>query len=1132
MVGARGCGLSSTSTLGQNCHGFRVQNTELGRIQYAELHAHTNFSFLNGASHPEEMISQASELGLSALAVTDHNGVYGAVRFARAASDSGLKSIIGMELTLAGGYHITLLARDRVGYANICRLATKAHRWSSGRKPTLPFEDLSGYTTGLVALSGCCRGEIPAAALKGDLDHAAKLTADYSALFEPGCFFLELYNHLQEEDLVTGNALVTVAARTGVSVVATNNAHYHHPGRSRLQDVLTCIKHTETLDTIGSKLLPNSEFCLKSPAAMASLFSDLPEAIQNTLHIADMCSFDLSSKLEYGLPTATVPAGYTEFTYIEKLVWDSVRVRYKPLADKVCKRVSKELSYIRKHDLAGYFLTAREIIQFCNTNNILVNTRGSAPGSILCYALGISMVDPIAAGLLFERFMSSDRIEPPDIDLDIEHQERERVIQYIYKRYGREHAAMVANVVSYRDRSAVRDVGKVFGLPVVQLERLSMDLSWKHSDGPDTKLDQIVETPTDISNHIATEFITISNEIQDFPRHLSIHTGGIIISSRPLVESVPIQPASMEGRTIVQWDKDDCSNAGLIKIDLLGLGMMTLIHRAFRLIERHHGHCLTLSGFTFNDSKVYDAICDADTVGVFQLESRAQMAALPRTRPRTFYDLVVEIAIIRPGPMSTKMHRNWILRRLGYEPVTYLAPALEPVLKRTLGLPIFQEQCMQMAMAVAGFSAARADALRQAMSRKRSIKHIQSLQADLISGMSASGVPKDIQEEIYSQIEGYAGYGFPEAHACAFALLVYVSAWLKVHYPTEFTCAILNSQPMGFYHPHTLIGDAQRHGVVVLPIDIRYSRYECTLEAGALRIGYCYVDGLGKTFQKVLDQEIELAPYRSLEDFCQRTRLPAQILEHLAIAGAFSGFKLERRDALWHIHTYATGKFGNELPGFADKMTEHAFIRPANEMVQAQMDFAVMGHSASFRGMEFHRALLSATGFITVAGLTKLAERVRAQTWRRYCTDTFQPIGAFCFLAIGDSRNVQSGTLCEDRCSEAAASNNSDRNISHAMRSSAYTGVLVKVAGLVINRQRPEAAAGCTFITLEDETGLVSIILTPQNFERYKIPIMNESVLMVSGELEDENGAIHVIAHHIDVLGDVHIKVPPSNDWG
>ncbi len=1170
-----------------------------GEPQYAELHAHTNFSFLDGASHPEEMAAQAAELGLAALAVTDHDGVYGAVRLAHAARAHGLKSIVGMEVTLAGDRHLTLLARDRAGYASICRLSTEAHRDRPKGEPELSLDTLSAHTTGLVALSGCRRGEIPAAALAGDLDRAVELATAHAARFEPGCFFLELQNHLQEEDLITGNALLEVAARTGLPVVATNNVHYHLPRRRRLQDVLTCIRHTETLATAGRKLRPNAEFHLKPAAAMAALFTGLPEALRNTLRIADMCDFDLSRKLEYGLPAATVPDGRTEYTHVEELVWQSVRTRYDPITAEVRERVERELAYTRQNDLAGYFLTVRDIVRYCHDNDILVNTRGSAPGSILCYALGISMVEPLSACLLFERFMSSNRVEPPDIDLDIEHQERERVIQYVYQRYGREHAAMVANVISYRGRSAIRDVGKALGLPLAQIERLARVLSWHHGNGIGEEIDELDEIPSEIPNRVATDLIALSNEIQNFPRHLGIHSGGMIISSRPLSESVPVEPATMEDRTVVQWDKDDCSDAGLIKIDLLGLGMMTLIHRAFRLIQARHGRRLELAGFTFDDPAVYDAACEADTLGVFQIESRAQIATLPRTRPRNFYDLVVEIAIIRPGPMSTKMHRRWILRRLGQEPITYLFPSLEPVLKRTLGLPIFQEQCMQMAMAVAGFSAAKADALRQAMSRKRSLQHIQSLRHDLISGMTANGVPEAVREEIYTQIEGYAGYGFPEAHSCAFALLVYVSTWLKVHYHAEFTCAILNSQPMGFYHAHTLIGDAQRHGVTVHPVDVRHSRYECTVEAGgAVRIGYRYVEGLGEAYQEALDREIESGPYHSLEDFCRRTRLPANILENLAIAGAFAGFGLERRDALWRIHAYSPAQFGDELPGLAAELKEDAHLRPAGKMVQARMDFAATGHSTTFRGMEFHRPALAAAGVLTATGLKSLVMKVRAQKrqnpreHRPYPTVPTPPpirepiltpiaanskntpappvldsIGAprhrphgghprsqtaaTLHNALATDRDFSAsesppadllqryggresrvGNLYDGRSSGLRTPITGDAAIPPSVRARARTGVRVKVAGLVINRQRPGTAAGFTFLTLEDETGLVNVIINPRTFTRHKRLILDEPVLTVAGELEDEDGAIHVMAHHISMPGPAHIKAPPSNDWG
>ena len=1180
--------------------------------EYAELHAHTNFSFLDGASHPEETAERASTIGLAALAVTDHEGVYGAVRLARAARAHGLKSIVGMEATLAGGAHVVLLARDREGYANIGRLSTEAHRDRPKGEPELSREVLARHTVGLVGLSGCGRGEIPAAALAGDPDRAARLAGEYAEMFESGCFFLELQDHLQEEERITANALLEVAGWVGLPVVATNDVHYHLPERRRLQDVLTCIRHTETLATAGRRLRPNGEYYLKSAAEMERLFRDVPEALQNTLRIAEMCDFDLSRKLKYGLPAATVSVGTTEYEHVEKLVWASVVERYEPVTAEVRERVERELAYIRDNDLAGYFLTVREIVEYCHDNDILVNTRGSAPGSILCYALGISMVEPLSAGLLFERFMSSNRVEPPDIDLDIEHQERERVIQHVYERYGRDHAAMVANVISYRSRSAIRDVGKALGLPVAQVERLAKMLHWHRDDRVGGEMAELPKLPTEIPNRVAEDLIALTNEIRNFPRHLGIHSGGMIISSRPLAEAVPVEPATMADRTVVQWDKDDCSDAGLIKIDLLGLGMMTLIHRAFRLIESRHGRRLELAGFTFDDPKVYDCACEADTLGVFQIESRAQINTLPRTRPRNFYDLVVEIAIIRPGPMSTKMHRRWILRRLGQEPVTYLAPSLEPVLERTLGLPIFQEQCMQMAMAVAGFSAEKADALRQAMSRKRSPEHIQLLRDDLVAGMTANGVPEHVQTDIYTQIEGYAGYGFPEAHSCAFALLVYVSTWLKVYYHAEFTCAILNSQPMGFYHAHTLIGDAQRHGVTVRPVDVQHSRYECKMEAdGAVRVGYRYVEGLGEAYQERLDAEIAAGEFGSLEDFCQRTRLPANVLESLATAGAFECFGLERRDALWRIHAYAPAQIGDELPGLAGELLETAELRPAGRMVQAKMDFAATGHSTEFRGMEFYRRALAAVGVLTADGLKELAARVRegkvsrgqgarvaaeaaerplsaevreemvavrategplkveygtsesdgsAGSWRKEGLDSIgaprecargghprsQTAAALHNALIGANEDGEGGedlarygdsqkrigNLYDGRSSRVQAPVLGDAAIAGSVRERARIGVRVEVAGLVINRQRPPTAAGFTFLTLEDETGLVNIIVNPKTFERYKRLILDEPVLLVAGEMEDEDGAIHVMANQIRAPSEVQMKTPPSNDWG
>ncbi len=1206
---------------------------------YAELHAHTNFSFLDGASHPEEMAAKGKELGLAALAVTDHDGVYGAVRFSRAVADANqptnttpaMKAIVGMELTLAGGSHLTLLARDRRGYSNICRLSTEAHRDRLKGEAELSPDVLARHAKGLVGLSGCGHGLVAGAALERDVEGAMKHAGVYAEMFEPGCFFLELQNHLQEEDIIVGNCLVEVSKRTDLPLVATNDVHYHDRTRKPLQDVLVCIRHTKTLTTAGRLLRPNPEYCLKPAAEMARLFAGVPDAITNTLRVAEMCQFDLSKPLEYGLPRFPVPNRGTEYEYMEKLVWEGVARHYEHVTDHIRQRVLRELEHVRRYGLAGYFLTVRDIMEFCHANDIMANTRGSAPGSILCYVLGISLIDPIQAGLLFERFMSSQRGEPPDIDLDIEHQERERVIQYVYERYGRDRAAMVANIIAFRGRSAIRDVGKALGLPLAQVDRLSKQLSWHRSSDMAKEVKEGVEIPREIPNRVAEHLLELCRQIDDFPRHLGIHSGGMIISSRPLMESVPVEPATMEGRTVVQWDKDDCADAGLLKIDLLGLGMLTMIHRAFRLIERGGGEKLTLADFKpFGETKeenedVYDAICAADTLGVFQIESRAQINALPRTRPREFYDLVVEVAIIRPGPMTTKMHRRWILRRLGKESARPVWPGLEDVLERTLGLPIFQEQCMQMAIVAASFSAEKADALRRAMTSKRSLQHIQRLQHDLMDGMHRNGVPRDAAEQIYAQIEGYAGYGFPEAHSWAFALLVYISAWLKVRHPAGFLCAILNSQPMGFYHPHTLIGDAQRHGVVARSVDVRHSRFECTLEAdGAVRIGYRYVKGLGEAYREKLDREIERTEYRSLDDFCRRTRLPLDVLEALAVADALRGFGLERREALWRVRAFAPAEHGDELPELGADLEEEVRLRPASPMVQAQMDFTATEVSTRFRGMEFHRSSLRRAGVLTATDIQELASRLREKrnlpgpkspdghgeskngkvsnnttstaapskrdsessrnlarngtansnqrdldrarpTWvspgeQRRKKRGLDSIGApRSRLSQGHPRHQTAAALQSAFESESETRSGSDgiygesarrvgnsydgtgtgiqlqglgdTAIDRSLRKEAQTGKYVTVAGIVINRQMPGTARGFIFMTLEDETGLMNIIVSPTVFKRYKHVILDEPTLAVHGELEDEDGAVQVMAQKISRLHEAKLEPPPSHDW-
>ena len=1120
---------------------------------YAELHAHSNFSFLDGASHPEEMAARAAELGLTALAITDHDGVYGAVRFSHAAREHGLQPIVGMEASMAGGHHLTLLARDREGYANICRLATAAHRDQPKGTAELDLDTLAQHTRGLVGLSGCLQGAIPDAALAGDSRQAVDLAGTHAGIFEEGCFFLELQDHQLEAEYLANAGLLEVARQTGLPPVATNNVHYHDRARARLQDVLVCIKHTVTLETAGRRLRPNHEFVLKSAAEMARLFAGVPEALGNTLRIAEMCEFDLSRKLEYGLPAYPTPEGESEYRYMERLVWEGVRRRYPELDATVRQRVRQELRYVKDQGLAGYFLTVRDLVAFCHGNDILVNTRGSAPGSILCYALGISMVDPIAAGLMFERFMSTERDEPPDIDLDIQHQEREQVIQHVYQRYGRRRAAMVANVVCFRGRSAVRDVGKALGLPLAQVDRLAQRLQWHPSvEMPDP--DQAGgDVPREISGRVGRDLLELSRQIADFPRHLGIHTGGMIISSRPLDASVPIEPATMEGRSVAQWDKDDCADAGLLKIDLLGLGMLTLVQRAFRLIEQRHGRRLALADFTFDDPKVYDAVCAADTIGLFQVESRAQMHVLPQTRPRCFYDLVVQVAIIRPGPMTTKMHRRWILRRLGQEATDPVWPGLASVLQRTLGLPIFQEQCLQIAMVAAGFSATKADALRRAMSRKRSLAHIQALQDDLMQGMARNGIPAATAEQIYAQIEGYAGYGFPEAHSCAFALLVYVSAWLKVYYHAEFTCAILNSQPMGFYSAHTLVGDAQRHGVTVHPVDIQRSRFDCTVESnGAVRLGYRYVESLGDDHRERLEGEFDRGPYRSLEAFCRRTRLPRKALESLALAGAFRGLGLKRRAALWQVQAHAAAAHGGELPGLAAELEEPVTLPPADALVQARMDFAATGLSTRWRGLEFLRSKLAEVGVLRAADLPALAasrprpriRRVSIPAAVRRPSQRTRERSVVGTLGVGEGRppsqigagrygerGRRAGNSYDGRGSGQQFQGLGDSGVPDSLREQARTGIMVTVAGIVLNRQHPPTAHEYTFLTLEDETGLVNVIVRPDVFARYQRAVLDSPVMMVGGELQDEHGSVQVMAETCRPISSSSLGTPRSRDW-
>jgi error-prone DNA polymerase len=938
-------------------------------MSYVELHCHSNFSFLDGASHPEALVERAASLGYRALALTDHSGLYGAVRFHEAARRHSIKPLFGAEITLDSGHHLVLLIRNATGYSNLCRLASSAIANSKKGDARVSLDMIALYAQGLIALSGCRQGEVPTLILEKKMHEAEQAACRYREIFGPDNFYLELQHHHLPQHEVLCEARTMMGRRLGIPRVATNNVHHTTPDGRRLQDVLTCIRNHTTLDQAGDLLYPNAERFLKPPEAMTRRFARWPEAIENTLAIAERCEFTFA-KLATSLPDFPVPDGNTTFGYLRRLVYEGAQERYGEPSSTVRAQLEHELRIIEKLNLAGYFLIVWDITRFCREKRILCQGRGSAANSAVCYCLGVTAVDPIKLKLLFERFLSEERKEAPDIDIDIANNRREEVIQYVYAKYGREHAAMVCEVISYRGRSAVREVGKALGFSVDEVNKLSK-LMDHYSEGVELEK-RVQEAGLKVQNRRVRLLVDLCQQIRGFPRHLGIHVGGMIVTKRPLSEIVPIENATMPNRTVIQWDKDDAQDVGLIKIDLLGLGMLSLVDEALRLVKERHGVTVDPAKLTYHDPKVYDLMCKADTVGVFQIESRAQMNTLPRHKPRCFYDLVVEVALIRPGPIQGDMVHPYLRRRNGEEQVTYPHPSLEPILARTLGVPLFQEQGMQVAVAAAGFTASQADELRRAMGHKRSKEKMEALSMRLITGMMKNGIPRETAHKIFDQLAAFADFGFAESHAASFALLVYVSAYLKVYYPQEFYCALLNSQPMGFYSPSTIVYEARRRGMRILAVDLSKSSWDCTVEGDKVRIGLKYVKGLKQTAKEKIERERTREPFRSIEDFVLRTELGEGALRQLALAGAFRGFGLTRRQALWKVLALRH-RSKNEL-SLQSEDKSLSLIPPMFTSDALVADFKTMDLSTGPHPMLLFRSLLSERGAIPTARLAAIPD--------------------------------------------------------------------------------------------------------------------------------------------------------------
>jgi len=1093
---------------------------------YIELHAASAFSFLQGASLPETLVDRAAALGYPALALLDADGVYGAPRFHKAAEKAGLRAIIGAELTIegvrgqgAGGsavsgfrWKLPVLVASAEGYRNLCRLVTRMKMRAAKGEGALLLHECEGFTTGLIAFAGRPILNVREHGLGGLLDRLI-------ALFGQGNVFVELQRHMLRDEESDNDALTELARAFRVQVMAANDVRFATPGDRQLFDVLTCIHQHTTLDAAGRLLARNAERYLKSPEVMADLFSDRPDALAGTAALAERLEYTMAD-LGYRFPSYPVPPGETEASFLRHIAEAGARDRFRPYHDKARAQMRRELDLIEKLDLAGYFLIVWDIVNYCRQQDILVQGRGSAANSAVCYSLGITAVDPIKMELLFERFLSEERGEWPDIDLDLPSGDRrERVIQHVYEKYGRLGAAMTANVITYRGRSAAREVGKALSLAPADIDRLAKVMNYFEYRDPNETLGRNLDSVgLSIDAPRMRTFAELWAAMQDLPRHLGQHSGGMVICQGELDAVVPLEPASMPDRVVIQWDKDDCADMGIVKVDLLGLGMMAVLQDAITLVNTSTPNSATpnsqfdLAHVPPDDPDVYELLQKAETIGVFQVESRAQMATLPRLKPTKFYDLVVEVAIIRPGPIVGDMVHPYLNRRAGREPVVPLHPSLEPVLARTLGVPLFQEQLLRMAMVAAGFTGGQAEELRRAMGFKRSEKRMKQIGIDLREGMARNGITGETAERIITSITSFALYGFPESHAASFALLAYASAYLKVHYSAAFYTALLNNQPMGFYHPATLVKDAQRRGVRFHPIDVQQSDWLCRVEEdGGIRIGFMYVNGLRKEKGQAMaafdrtkmmapsllcakcgaDDEsmievvrnttaartyycnicshewtVQLRPegrFRSIEDVAQRTGLRRDELTTLADIGALNAFTHERRSALWQVER-AVRPAGEMYAGLEDdgansklktqnskKEEAHSPLKPMDAGERLHADYAGTGLTIGPHPMALRRGDLALQGVVRASDLP----------------------------------NVRNGRR-------------------------------VRVAGMVITRQRPGTAKGFVFLTLEDETGISNIIVRPDLFDRQRVIVVGQPFLLVDGILQHQDGVLSVRAERVE----------------
>jgi error-prone DNA polymerase len=1033
-------------------------------MPYVELHACSAFSFLEGASLPERLAIYCAQREIGAMALLDRDGFYGSPRFHLAAEPLRIKAHVGSEISIAGGGSYPILVQSQTGYQNLCRLITTAKiRANKKTVATSTLAEFEGHTEGLICLTGDESGPLALALKMGGVLAARQAIEQLVAIFGKENIYVELQRHFHRRQESRNQACIALAREFRLPLVATNGVCYATPAEREIADVFTCIKNKCRLDTAGRLLSQNMQRYIRSPREMAQIFADIPEAIANTVELSSRLEFTLE-KLGYEFPRYPVPEGETIDSFLCKRVWEGAQNRYRPITDRVRKQLERELALIIRLKLSGYFLIVWDIIRFCAGNDILVQGRGSAANSAVCYSLGITAIDPIGMDLLFERFLSDERGEWPDIDLDLPSgDEREKVIQYVYERYGKRGAAMTANVCTYRNRSAAREMGKVLGFDEETLSRLSAIVgSWEWKDPKDTLEKQFTKAGLDLLHPRIAVYLDLCQRVKDLPRHLSQHSGGMVICQGQLDSVVPLEPATMPGRVVVQWDKDDCAALGLIKVDLLGLGMMAVIKDCIGLIDEHYGEKVDLAHLPQDAPDVYEVIRKADTVGMFQIESRAQMASLPRNNPEKFYDLVTQVALIRPGPIVGQMTNPYLKRRQHKEAVTYPHPSLVPVLERTLGVPLFQEQLLRMAMICSNFTGGEAEELRRALGSRRSQEKMKLIEAKLRAGMAQNGFSQKTQDEIVQFITSFALYGFPESHAASFALLAYASAYLKVRYLAAFTAALLNNWPMGFYAPATIVKDAQRHGLRVKPVDVTRSEWNCSIEHDdgklSLRMGMRYVKGLSKTAAEALGKARKEAPFHSISDLAARVpQLSKSEFQVLAQIGALNyigkhaSIELHRRDALWQSQ-----KAARPVGRLLEQVEELDASSPLARMTTDERliaDYAGTGLSVDRHPLFYRRKELQQRGIKTASELAHLGD-----------------------------------------------------------------GEFVRVAGCVIARQRPGTAKGFIFMSLEDETGISNAIITPALYAESTLTVLHERFVYMEGILQNQDKVVHVRAQVIKPL--------------